>query len=456
MAASDSDYDPSTPPQAPAKRTRKRTAKALEAQPLATTRTARLAQAGSGATASQLPQNDEPANTQRRTTQHELPSFPTRRISLTPDGANGGGYAGIGELAALIASLKETIAQQNSIIANQNKIIEDIRSDRATFQAEQQHLKDQIVELQETIGSLRTQLDTLSIEPPSTQTWASVAASGQPAGSGTTLSRTTSTGTADKDNLRQLVIDVSRVGEGTAEKVSTTETAKQAIQQGMNGVERLAGTSIKGFRVWRANEGASVIKFFVDKDKEGAVRQTTAEWLDPQIPGARLVGPKWYPVKADFIEVALAMDVESGKVSRSAMERFGTENGVEVCTMRWLGRPRPSGQHASAVIKVATKEEAEKLLRSDSVTFGGGGLMICPFEERRTPVQCFNCRRIGHRARDCRRPVTCDGCAQEGHAQCETVNLRCVNCQGPHRASSRQCPAYEKAKERMLERQRHE
>ncbi|KAK7178329.1 zinc knuckle [Paraphaeosphaeria sporulosa] len=106
------------------------------------------------------------------------------------------------------------------------------------------------------------------------------------------------------------------------------------------------------------------------------------------------------------------MDAESGKVSRSAMERFGTENGVEVCTMRWLGRPRPSGQHASVVIKVATKEEAEKLLKSASVTFGGGGIMVSPFEERRTPVQCFNCRRLGHRARDCIRPETCDMCGQ--------------------------------------------
>ena len=174
------------------------------------------------------------------------------------------------------------------------------------------------------------------------------------------------------------------------------------------------------------------------------------------VPGARLVGPKWYPVKVDFIEVALAMDAESGKVSKSAMERFGSENGVEVCTMRWLGKPRPSGQHALVVIKVATKEEAEKLLRSDGVTFGGGGLMMSRFEERRTPVLCFRCRRFGHRARDCRQPVTCDMCAQEGHGQCETVNLRCVNCQGPHRASSRQCHEYEKERDRIRACQRHE
>src|SRR5438132_954383 len=111
----------------------------------------------------------------------------------------------------------------------------------------------------------------------------------------------------------------------------------------MNGVERLAGTVIKDFRVWRANDSASVIKFSVDKDREAAFRQTTAEWLEPHMLGARLVGPKWHAVKAGWIEVALAMDADSGKVSRSAMERFGTENGVEVCTMRWLEQLRPRG-----------------------------------------------------------------------------------------------------------------
>jgi hypothetical protein len=138
------------------------------------------------------------------------------------------------------------------------------------------------------------------------------------------------------------------------------------------------------------------------------------------------------------------------------MERFGTENGVEVCTMRWLGRPRPSGQHASVVVKVATKEEAEKLLRSDSVTLGGGGIMVLTFEERRTLVACFRCRRFGHRARDCLRPETCDMCGQEGHLQCETINLCYVNCHGPHRASYRECPEYRKEKDRILTRQCHE
>jgi hypothetical protein len=403
---------------------------------------------------------NEQAYTVLRLSQNELPPFPTARVPISPE--REGGSTELGEVRELIASLKETIAKQSSIIASQssiiesqNSIIESVRADLTAIKAEQQYLKNQNAELHETIGSLRAQLDVLSISPPSTQSWASVAASGGVAGSGTTLSRTTRAGKPNKEHNRQLVIDVSRVGEGAAEKVADTEVAKRTIQQGMSSVERLAGAMVKDFRVWRANDSTSVIKFSVEKDKEAAFRQTTAEWLEPHIPGARLVGPKWHAVKADWIEVALAMDVESGKVSRSAMERFGTENGVEVCTMRWLGRPRPSGQHASVVIKVATKEDAEKLLRADGVTFGGG-IIVSPFEERRTPVACFKCRRFGHRARDCMRPETCDMCGQEGHLQCGTVNLRCVNCQGPHRASHRECPEYRREKDRILTRQRHE
>ena len=57
------------------------------------------------------------------------------------------------EVASLITNLKKTITQQMNVI-----------------KAEQQSLKIQNAELQEEIRSLRTQLDTFSVSPPSTQT----------------------------------------------------------------------------------------------------------------------------------------------------------------------------------------------------------------------------------------------------------------------------------------------
>jgi hypothetical protein len=95
----------------------------------------------------------------------------------------------------LIRGLKETIAKQSNII-------ESVKTELAAVKEEQGYLKSQNAELQETIGSLRAQLDTLSISPPSTQTWASVAASGGAVGSGTTLSRSTSTRNIHKEHNR--------------------------------------------------------------------------------------------------------------------------------------------------------------------------------------------------------------------------------------------------------------
>lgn len=86
-------------------------------------------------------------------------------------------------------------------------------------------------------------------------------------------------------------------------------------------------------------------------------------------------------VKADWVKVPLAIDINSGKVSKSAIECFGIENSIEVYTIRWLRQPRPHGQHASVIIKVATKEDAKKLLKSDNILFGGGVIIISPFEE---------------------------------------------------------------------------
>ena len=38
------------------------------------------------------------------------------------------------------------------------------------------------------------------------------------------------------------------------------------------------------------------------------------------------------------------------------------------------------------IVKVATKEDAEKLLTSNNVSFGGGAIIISPFKERCTPI----------------------------------------------------------------------
>jgi hypothetical protein len=68
----------------------------------------------------------------------------------------------LGELTTLVAALKEVIEQQN-------RTIENIRNGLA-------EVKDQNGQLQNEVKSMRAQLETYSVSPPTTKSWASVAA----------------------------------------------------------------------------------------------------------------------------------------------------------------------------------------------------------------------------------------------------------------------------------------
>jgi len=54
----------------------------------------------------------------------------------------------------------------------------------------------------------------------------------------------------------------------------------------------------------------------------------------------------------------------------------------------------------SVIVKVAIKEDVEKLLTSDNILFRGGAIIILLFKERCTPIVCYKYRRFRYRARD--------------------------------------------------------
>ncbi|XP_033729681.1 uncharacterized protein LOC117318861 [Pecten maximus] len=66
------------------------------------------------------------------------------------------------------------------------------------------------------------------------------------------------------------------------------------------------------------------------------------------------------------------------------------------------------------------------------------------------PLRCRNCQKYGHHEDRCGRNTVCEHCGREGHTdndQCNIVGKRCINCQGNHAASSRDCPAWKKERE---------
>ncbi|XP_018015321.1 uncharacterized protein LOC108672199 [Hyalella azteca] len=63
------------------------------------------------------------------------------------------------------------------------------------------------------------------------------------------------------------------------------------------------------------------------------------------------------------------------------------------------------------------------------------------------PLRCGQCCRYGHsRARCSNKLPSCSHCSKMGHTResCTDINLppKCLNCKGPHDATSRQCPKY--------------
>ncbi|XP_047737640.1 uncharacterized protein LOC125178286 [Hyalella azteca] len=75
----------------------------------------------------------------------------------------------------------------------------------------------------------------------------------------------------------------------------------------------------------------------------------------------------------------------------------------------------------------------------------------CPYTVDKyypSPLRCGQCLRYGHSKLRCsRQSPICAHCSQSGHSQeaCPNSHLapKCINCKGPHPATSRQCPYYE-------------
>ena len=61
-------------------------------------------------------------------------------------------------------------------------------------------------------------------------------------------------------------------------------------------------------------------------------------------------------------------------------------------------------------------------------------------------MQCFNCQKFGHSARECTNAIKCLRCSQDHSVKECTVAkeiAKCSNCGGAHATVYRGCPAYQ-------------
>ena len=85
-------------------------------------------------------------------------------------------------------------------------------------------------------------------------------------------------------------------------------------------------------------------------------------------------------------------------------------------------------------------------IRPTSIKIGFQNLKVSPFIPN--PLRCYNCQRLGHGSRNCRSKARCANCSSQDHSSetCE-LSASCPNCKGPHPASARDCPSWQREKQ---------
>jgi outer membrane murein-binding lipoprotein Lpp len=177
------------------------------------------------------------------------------------------------------------------------------------------------------------------------------------------------------------------------------------------------------------------------------------DWINSHFRGARLHGEQWHVVKVDRVSKNAICDASRIRIHEEACARMSAENNVTIRKMHLLGQQSTDKLYCSVAIYLASKDEAENLLRRKFMEVDGEVAYTRPYLQIPTPKRCYHCQKFEqHKAHRCsaQEPV-CGVCARPGHTnrECTSGEPKCANCEGPHRASDRGCPIYQRLRREM-------
>ena len=339
--------------------------------------------------------------------------------------------------------------------------ISDVMRHLLRMEEKENEYKNEIKQLQSTVTALALDLKSLQESVPNwgslqsslmtgttTDSYASIAARGVPLSEperATTPSRTSASHVSfgpsersDGSPIRSPPISVGQSIRSAMKKTAHTQEADMIIDlskldmEGHLGHDQVGRTKNRIVAAIRSNEGLETVElkrfmirhtnrdvhlayFRIGKEAEEIARRHASEWIDEFLKGAKLVEPRWYPIKIDFIPTFAADEHDRRKISKEAIDAFSRENDVEVRRMNWLGEPKLRASHASAVAKLATKEQVERLLARQrdgtEIRLFECMVEVSVFFEKNGPWACYQCQQFGHIKRDCKNPPKCVKCA---------------------------------------------
>ncbi|CAD0098219.1 unnamed protein product, partial [Aureobasidium mustum] len=171
-------------------------------------------------------------------------------------------------------------------------------------------------------------------------------------------------------------------------------------------------------------------------------------WIERAMPGARIRGETWYPIKVDGISKSVVLDPAGGPktLKPEIVANFATDNSkdnIDCTAMKAVWISRPSDKVNGSMIAAAY------LLRKMTVIFGPTAGFAAPYEAKENNDPCFNCNSYGHYQFRCTKPAKCGHCSGNHQSRdcMDKGNPKCPACNGPHSIMDRRCVANPRHKE---------
>jgi len=172
---------------------------------------------------------------------------------------------------------------------------------------------------------------------------------------------------------------------------------------------------------------------------------------------------KWFQVVVHHVPTNLFSSTNPKDGMSALRKDVEDHNGISLAGIPfWLSSPsaRASKPYGSAVLSFSKVETANRVLNKP---FYVAGTKVPTAKYLSTPptYQCNNCNGYGHQEKFCKRPTVCSLCSGNHHTSahtcatcpttgkaCPHTSYKCINCSGPHAASSPNCERFKAVKQK--------
>jgi hypothetical protein len=252
--------------------------------------------------------------------------------------------------------------------------------------AEQQILKTQNTELKEEVLELQTRLSTISVSPPFSRSWASVAA-GQSA-TGTATTRSSSQNTQSTTSIR-ISTQPSNAEDGTPTGLQRNLPSNEANTMIRNALQNNETTKEVRLAGVGSTRTGYVVRFR-DENSTQTARECT-EWLKNLGNGTKLVRPRFGVVVHRTPTAGINLRDEQASVIKNIMEENGLENRkYKITEAAWLKRQDKQLGAAATLGVWFESAEAAQWTVNNGLVFGQrfvGSIEHHQFKKKR----CYRC-----------------------------------------------------------------